>query len=162
MYCIYISCCAGLPNWECEVGCGVWGVAEIAKIFCARHTEMRKIHFWPLAMGASWRCCRLLLPLLLQFLCSNIICIQQIRLTAAVTVSIACICICNCICSLYLYLLLLPDILTNLCKAGKGQWGRQLTFVIHNSQLVIRLCNIHAHLRITFYALCLRIYEAYA
>lgn len=59
-------------------------------ILCTPHGNEKNTF---LAIGNGCQLAMLpLLPLLLQFLCSNIICIQQIRLTAAVSVAIACNC----------------------------------------------------------------------
>lgn len=116
LYCIYISCCAGLPT-VCRAaprraGGGARGVAEPSRVwrksqkYFVHATEMRKIHFghWQWVPAAFVRSCCLCplciplysppspqLPLLLQFVCLNIICAQlQIRLTAAVSVCRSC------------------------------------------------------------------------
>lgn len=107
MLCRFANCVqsrAGACRGRCEGrGRAQQGVAEIAKIFCARHGN-EKNTFWPLAMGASCLRSFLLpvpslyppstspqLPLLLQFVCLNIICAQlQIWLTAAVSVCRSC------------------------------------------------------------------------
>lgn len=139
LYCIYISCCAGLPT-VCtalfEAWRGASGVALPSRVwrksqkYFVHATEMRKIHFghwqWvpaacvvgaapPQLVSSLCPLCVLpllppspLLPLLLQFLCLNIICVQQIRLTAAVSICRSCCC-----CS--------AGILTNFQAGQRGQ-----------------------------------------